>query len=1252
MDIFISSVITNYTAYRNAAYRAIQDLGHNPSRFEDLPSLPSTAATPRTACLEFVGDCDAMVLLLGARYGSMQEGSSKSATYEEWEEACRTRKPVLVFVEAVEAREDLQREFVREVSSWDSGSVWTPYKSPEELYRQVVRALARFARPVEGVRTIADWWAGWLASTTVPLDGDIVLAGRGQQVEDFRRACQNQHIVTVGGDVRRDEILAFVAAALSNKSGSESAGLGEVFYIDDPATAGRLLGSAGGVTVVLASDDLFPQPSSGSSDRLIVPVPVSQQVDIELPAVDAKAVAERLEALGERHNLVWDLGALARRSLLALRRHYATQPGLFRPGWAREAAPMTLRRGLLLNRWNQTRTGDRHIVERFFGRPYATVEEDLKQFTDGVDDPPFALVADQWHVVSAADMWDMIGRQLTTDEVNAFAEAAVDVLVDPDPLASMSPAARLLAMMEGIGPKYSLDLKRGITTTLAIAGSSDTQMDGASTSTSEVAETIVWRLVETANADTGFETWTTLAPSLPLLAEAAPDSVMEGFRRGLSGEDPLLAAMFWSESPDPVSFRGPEPCVYFLAALKILAWSPRHIGAVVGILGTLAELDPQATPSRAGRSLTEIMFPPRPNTSASAESRLEAIHRLRRIAGTAAWNLMVSMLPTSHMSAQRHPGPRYRNWKYRPAVIAQDEFASVTRSIVPMLIEDAGQDPARWASLVKSIDYLAIGAGLELIQETVEVVVDGLNRFLDTVTDEAVCSELWSALRDMVARHREFSHTPWALPESMIGLFDPPIKRLTPQDFNVRYRWLFTAEPVNLGDRFLHDDHDVYDRELLARRVEAVEIILEHEGWDALVDFTNSVDAPEFVGSALAQSGDDRTDRHVLQGLTEERAPMAYMALEYFRHRFGERGWGWVDQLINTNDLPPHVTADLLCATRDPTHAWPRVDQLGDEVAHQYWTRFRTLGHGLSYQQVEEAVHRYQAAGQHDSALAMLAPSSRRYRDTQGIAELVADSLEAAMGHDFGEGSEIRQYDFERLLQVLSNHADDLGSRRVALIEWYYMPTLGHGPDPTTLHKLLSGDPDSFVQVIKLIYRPATPPSEELPEPTKQDRALANSAEILLESWRGGPGLDAEGQVDERLLQAWVHEARNGLAKADRVDVGDDAIGESLAFSPAEPDGTWPSRPVRDLFEDLENDTLEEGFERGIYNSRGVVTRSVDAGGTPERQLAEHYRTLSKRYSAGWPRTAAIFSRLSRALRAESTGEDQTTERRQRGLDH
>lgn len=136
MEIFLSSVISGYEAYRSAAVEAVETLGHDVIRAEDFTASPST---PQQACLAAVRESDLVVLLVGDNYGALQS-SGLSATHEEYREA-RDDKPVLVFVQSGVERDDKQHEFLEEVQAWSTGHYRAAFSSPGELKSAIIRAL-------------------------------------------------------------------------------------------------------------------------------------------------------------------------------------------------------------------------------------------------------------------------------------------------------------------------------------------------------------------------------------------------------------------------------------------------------------------------------------------------------------------------------------------------------------------------------------------------------------------------------------------------------------------------------------------------------------------------------------------------------------------------------------------------------------------------------------------------------------------------------------------------------------------------------------------------------------------------------------------------------------------------------------------------------------------------------------------------------------------------------------------------------
>jgi hypothetical protein len=145
--------------------------------------------------------------------------------------------------------------------------------------------------------------------------------------------------------------------------------------------------------------------------------------------------------------------------------------------------------------------------------------------------------------------------------------------------------------------------------------------------------------------------------------------------------------------------------------------------------------------------------------------------------------------------------------------------------------------------------------------------------------------------------------------------------------------------------------------------------------------------------------------------------------------------------------------------------------------------------------------------------------------------------------------------------------------------------------------------------------------------------------------------VDDKGEVTLDGLRHWVSTARALLAERNRVEIGDEQIGQALASAPADPDGSWPCEGVRDLLEELQDDRIDRGLEIRVFKNRGVTSRSLDEGGRKEWKLAEGYRARAEQFVTHWPRTDAIFRRLAETYEADARREDDEAERRSRGLD-
>ena len=110
LTVFISST-ADLKAERDAVDAELQLLNVDGTRFETWPASPNE---PLDECLRCVQESDAVVLMLGQKYGTLTQGGI-SATHAEYRRALEHGKPLFAFVLDCKDREPKQEDFLAEV---------------------------------------------------------------------------------------------------------------------------------------------------------------------------------------------------------------------------------------------------------------------------------------------------------------------------------------------------------------------------------------------------------------------------------------------------------------------------------------------------------------------------------------------------------------------------------------------------------------------------------------------------------------------------------------------------------------------------------------------------------------------------------------------------------------------------------------------------------------------------------------------------------------------------------------------------------------------------------------------------------------------------------------------------------------------------------------------------------------------------------------------------------------------------------
>lgn len=135
----VSSVVDGFAEYREAARKGIEGAGGRAILVnEDFPSI---ADSSRNVCLDAVAASDVYAVIVGRR-GGWKTPSGKLVVEEEFEEAARLRKPVLVFVDEDPERDAEAARLVERLSDYVKGRFRTRFSSAEDLREKVSTSLA------------------------------------------------------------------------------------------------------------------------------------------------------------------------------------------------------------------------------------------------------------------------------------------------------------------------------------------------------------------------------------------------------------------------------------------------------------------------------------------------------------------------------------------------------------------------------------------------------------------------------------------------------------------------------------------------------------------------------------------------------------------------------------------------------------------------------------------------------------------------------------------------------------------------------------------------------------------------------------------------------------------------------------------------------------------------------------------------------------------------------------------------------
>ena len=890
--------------------------------------------------------------------------------------------------------------------------------------------------------------------------------------------------------------------------------------------------------------------------------------------------------------------------------------------WNRHEYAPDLAIANLLGSWNELNEADVEIVSQLiddedYAKWILKMREMLSQAIS-----PVRYVNGKWYVDDRKELWQVLGKRVFDESLNALKQCAIAVLSECDPQFDLPPDERYTARISGKTLKYSSTLRKGLAETLALLGTAPDALINFSPQhrgwkPKDTADFVVREILE--NAD--WVLWGSLRGLLSTLAEAAPDKFLDAAENALQRSPCPFDALFAQEGA-PIT--GSSYMSDLLWALETLAWDAEYLVRVCVILGKLASRDPGGPwANRPADSLSMILLPWLPQTIAPVEKRKVAIQTLCDELPEIAWNLIVSLLPGQNQITTGTRKPAWRNtipvdWKEK---VTRQDYRDQVAFCAERAVSIAGCDPDKLGEL---IDHLA-----GFPKPSFHALLETLASDSITALSEEKRLHLWDKLVKFISRHRRLSGEKGTRNDGSLAPIEAVANELAPKNPLNLYRRLFSR---SIWDHSTKSED--WTKQLDRDRQQAIKEILACGGVELVLRFAEVVEAPWDVGRSLGAIAQVENDRRLLPALLEtENDKLALFANNYVRSRQNIAGWKWVDGFDISNWSASQI-GRFLAALPFTREAWHRATKWLGKSEEEYWSKTSANPYSTD-EDLRFAIDKLIAHGRPHAAIKCLMCQMDLGKQPLDNA-LCVKALRAAIS-SYEPSHEVETHSIIAIVKALQ---DDPKTDPDALfqIEWAYLRLLDkyYHPDasPKTLKNRLASDPEFFCEVIRLVYR-SKRETESPQQLDDRDKVIADNAYELLRNWQTPPGTQADGRFLPEQFEKWFKRTKEACVESGHLEVALRRIGEVLIHAPPDPKGLWIHRTLASALNTEDAGEMRDGFRVGIYNARGVHV--VDPTGKPERELAEKYRQQAEEVeNAGYHRFAITLRNLEKEYNREA----------------
>ena len=1030
-------------------------------------------------------------------------------------------------------------------------------------------------RQLEGIQTLENFWQQWIRNTRPQLPLEIFRPAYEKnlsKITDFFKA--EQKVLTISADSSSEAKAFLYACCLFCSDESIRQELENTIIFSSSCNLSQIESKGCLFTAIYQEHESNFFENETFKRRIVIKPFGAIHSDIVLEHLSPNKFFDALLKSGFSYEDIVNLDNKTGRSITILRRYLLKEITLSQPLWvgcSNLFVPILLAGGFeTANKWDMD-----FIKKLADGIEDDEIEEVLNKLISIDDNPIWIINKQQWDgskkiyitnrivgVNSIHESWFVMADKITERQLGRFYDLAIEVLAEPDPKWKYKREERIYWC--SFENKYSEFLRENILSTLVFLSKYSEALFGDRISLCKTySENLLNRVLIADDSLIG----RLEDPEIFKLAQIAPNSFLsflenEYRKNQLQG---IFKELLRKSENNSLAMRSTS----FLSALEAISWQDIYVERVLRLLFNLSE-----------KPIKDNIFP-------TPESSFQVILNSLLFRESYSWEKLKTLLEElyeknsqllqkvlrSILDERTHDMPYAPLWDNLDAAVKYREdineiVAYFVKTIIQVSSATTATEITEFLISFKRLNPIDQLAWLKNLQNWSKHADD---RSRQKVLNQLICTfnaELkYSKTKYSKEVQREISNTK---------------KSLVSQSQLWKNLWLFSSAYPHLSNR---ENLNFAEQTLLLNklRFKAFRKIYSQLGESGIWDLINLTEVPQLVGKYAF---------FILRSLPKQREAFIHTALKQtsslteakvvrLLSGFFSKYENAEIKKVAEDFLNQGSSIDLILVLKAlpfTGSTWQIVDQLDITLQQRYW---REVPLDLdNYPDRDSAIPNLIEAERYEDCYSSFDKrkiSNFLYPILVGLA-LSKPKYKAAFIWQCKE-------DVINLIQ-----SGSIGEREALTLENLYLDILidpfgsNTGEEVPHLIKFLREDAAFFEQIL--------------------DSETRKVAQYYLSLYRSKKFLE-DAHINGGQFETWVRKVRESV-KSENREMIDRSLGEIIAHTACNDDGSWPSSNVAKMIEDIGSTLLASSCRNEIVNMRGVYAVS-DTGGEQERALVKKY---------------------------------------------